>query len=290
MKQSGKENRKKSNVIFTAIISLIFLAGLGIILYPTFSNWHNERVQTKVISNYEQQVAGMKQEDYTRYFQAADAYNARLQKVGFETANAAPDMVPGYEETLDVTGTGIMGYIQIPKIKVNLAVYHGTDPSVLQVAAGHFEGTSLPVGGKGTHSVISAHTGLPGAKLFTDLDQLEKGDLFTITILNRTLTYQVDRIDVVLPDQLELLDTVEGKDYCTLLTCTPYGVNDHRLLVRGVRIANQTTDADAQTTKEDVQEAVKTPYEQMITVLKWVIFPLILSAVVLVTMLKRKKK
>lgn len=171
---------------------------------------------------------------YTAYFEAADAYNQRLAA----TPNSffTPEQVSGYDETLDVSGTGIMGYITIPRIGVELPVYHGTSDGVLQVAAGHLEGSSLPVGGAGTHAVISAHRGLPSAKLFTNLDELEAGDTFTITVLDRVLTYEVDRISIVLPTETDLLQPVEGQDYVTLMTCTPYGINTHRLLVRGHRV------------------------------------------------------
>ena len=165
---------------------------------------------------------------------AADAYNRQLNT----TPNSfyKPDLVSGYAQTLDISGTGIMGYITIPKISVELPIYHGTDEGVLQVAAGHLEGSSLPVGGAGTHAVISAHRGLPSAKLFTNLDELEVGDRFTITVLNRVLTYEVDQISIVLPTEIDQLLPTEGMDYVTLMTCTPYGINTHRLLVRGHRV------------------------------------------------------
>ena len=164
----------------------------------------------------------------------ADAFNAQI--AADPDALYFPDRFPSYESTLDVTGTGIMGYITIEKIGVELPIYHGTSDAVLQVAAGHLEGTSLPVGGASTHAVISAHRGLPSAKLFTNLDQLEVGDTFTITVLDRTLTYEVDNISIILPTETDSLKVSEGKDYITLMTCTPYGINTHRLLVRGRRI------------------------------------------------------
>ena len=170
---------------------------------------------------------------------AADAYNRQLNT----TPNSfyKPDLVSGYAQTLDISGTGIIGYITIPKISVELPIYHGTDEGVLQVAAGHLEGSSLPVGGAGTHAVISAHRGLPSAKLFTNLDELEVGDRFTITVLNRVLTYEVDQISIVLPTEIDQLLPTEGMDYVTLMTCTPYGINTHRLLVRGKRV--ETTES-----------------------------------------------
>ena len=218
----------------TIILILIFLVGLSVMLYPTVSDYINQKNQSRAVASYAEDVDKMSDVDYQAYFDAADAYNQRLN----ETPNAfyAPDQVSGYEETLDISGTGIMGYITIPKIGVELPIYHGTSDGVLQVAAGHLEGSSLPVGGVGTHAVISAHRGLPSAKLFTNLDELEVGDTFTVTVLDRVLTYEVDLISIVLPTETDLLLPVEGKDYVTLMTCTPYGINTHRLLVRGRRI------------------------------------------------------
>ena len=218
----------------TIILILIFLVGLSVMLYPTVSDYVNQRHQSRALASYDETVNEMSDADYTAYFEAADAYNQRLAA----TPNAffTPEQVSGYDETLDVSGTGIMGYITIPRIGVELPIYHGTSDGVLQIAAGHLEGTSLPVGGESTHAVISAHRGLPSAKLFTNLDQLEVGDTFTITVLDRVLTYEVDQISIVLPTETDNLKVVDGKDYVTLMTCTPYGINSHRLLVRGRRI------------------------------------------------------
>lgn len=225
-----KKNR--SNII----LILIFLVGLSVMLYPTVSDYINQKNQSRAVASYSEEVENLSDVDYQAYFDAADDYNRRLA----ETPDAfyRPEEVSGYTDTLDVSGTGIMGYITIPKIGVELPVYHGTSDGVLQVAAGHLEGSSLPVGGAGTHAVISAHRGLPSAKLFTNLDELEVGDTFTITVLDRVLTYEVDQISIVLPTETDLLQPVEGKDYVTLMTCTPYGINTHRLLVRGKRIEN----------------------------------------------------
>lgn len=220
----------------TIILILIFLVGLSVMLYPTVSDYINQKNQSRAVASYSEEVENLSDVDYQAYFDAADDYNRRLA----ETPDAfyRPEEVSGYTDTLDVSGTGIMGYITIPKIGVELPVYHGTSDGVLQVAAGHLEGSSLPVGGAGTHAVISAHRGLPSAKLFTNLDELEVGDTFTITVLDRVLTYEVDQISIVLPTETDLLQPVEGKDYVTLMTCTPYGINTHRLLVRGKRIEN----------------------------------------------------
>ena len=218
------------------ILILIFLVGLSVMLYPTVSDYVNQKNQSRAVASYSEEVENLSDVDYQAYFNAADDYNRRLA----ETPDAfyRPEEVSGYTDTLDVSGTGIMGYITISKIGVELPVYHGTSDGVLQVAAGHLEGSSLPVGGAGTHAVISAHRGLPSAKLFTNLDELEVGDTFTITVLDRVLTYEVDQISIVLPTETDLLQPVEGKDYVTLMTCTPYGINTHRLLVRGKRIEN----------------------------------------------------
>lgn len=218
------------------ILILIFLVGLSVMLYPTVSDYINQKNQSRAVASYSEEVENLSDVDYQAYFDAADDYNRRLA----ETPDAfyRPEEVSGYTDTLDVSGTGIMGYITIPKIGVELPIYHGTSDGVLQVAAGHLEGSSLPVGGAGTHAVISAHRGLPSAKLFTNLDELEVGDTFTITVLDRVLTYEVDQISIVLPTETDLLQPVEGKDYVTLMTCTPYGINTHRLLVRGKRIEN----------------------------------------------------
>ena len=220
----------------TIILILIFLVGLSVMLYPTVSDYVNQKNQSRAVASYSEEVENLSDVDYQAYFDAADDYNRRLA----ETPDAfyRPEEVSGYTDTLDVSGTGIMGYITISKIGVELPIYHGTSDGVLQIAAGHLEGTSLPVGGTSTHAVISAHRGLPSAKLFTNLDQLEVGDTFTITVLDRVLTYEVDKISIVLPTETDELKIAEGKDYVTLMTCTPYGINTHRLLVRGKRIEN----------------------------------------------------
>lgn len=218
----------------TIILIFVFFVGLSVMLYPTISDYVNQLHQTRAVANYAADVDKLSDADYTAYFEAADAFNAQI--AADPDALYFPDRFPSYESTLDVTGTGIMGYITIEKIGVELPIYHGTSDAVLQVAAGHLEGTSLPVGGASTHAVISAHRGLPSAKLFTNLDQLEVGDTFTITVLDRTFTYEVDNISIVLPTETDSLKVVDGKDYVTLMTCTPYGINTHRLLVRGRRI------------------------------------------------------
>ncbi len=233
-----KHSRRKSlsNRAITILLAVVFLVGLSLLCYPSVSNWWNSRVQSRAVAAYDEAVANLTEKDYTAYWEAAAAYNEALYQVGSAAALVRPELVEGYEEALDVTGTGIMGYVTIDKLNVELPIYHGTSSRVLSSGAGHLEGSSLPIGGENTHSVISAHRGLPSAKLFTNLDQLEVGDTFTITVLNEVLTYEVDQISIVLPTEYENLYIEEGEDYCTLMTCTPYGINTHRLLVRGTRI------------------------------------------------------
>lgn len=234
-KKNGKDH-------VTLLLVLIGLVGVGLVSYPSIANWWNSFHQSRAVSEYTQTVANMNSDEYTEILDAADAYNQRLAGTGI-LWNMSDEQKADYESQLDVSGTGVMGYINIPKIEVTLPIYHGTSEEVLQIAVGHIEQTSLPVGGESTHAVISSHRGLPSAKLFTDLDEMVVGDTFTITVLDRTVTYEVDQIRVVLPDDLSALAIEEGKDYCTLVTCTPYGVNTHRLLVRGHRVANAQGEA-----------------------------------------------
>lgn len=220
----------------TIILILILVIGLSLLLYPTVSNWWNNLHTTQAIANYDAIMANMPDEDYTHLFNAAMAYNEALRQIDFPLMYH--DEVEGYKELLDITGNGIMGYISVPKIEVQLPIYHGTSEGVLQIAVGHVEGTSLPTGGDSTHTVLSAHRGLPSARLFTDLDKMEIGDTFVLNVIDRTLTYQVDQILIVEPHDVEALYVIEGEDHCTLITCTPYGINSHRLLVRGTRVEN----------------------------------------------------
>lgn len=222
------------NTLSSIILLLVFFVGLSVLLYPTISDYWNSKTQSRAIVDYESVLQNLTPEDYSSEFAAADEYNAQMRDVDFPLMYY--DRVEGYNDILNVGGNGIIGYITIEKIKVELPIYHGTSNSVLNVAAGHLEGTSLPVGGESTHSVISAHRGLPSAKLFTNLDKLEVGDTFVITVLDRVLTYEVDQILIVLPNEVDELYVREGEDLCTLITCTPYGINTHRMLVRGHRI------------------------------------------------------
>lgn len=224
----------KKKHISTIIITLIFLAGLGFLLYPTVSNLWNRAHQSRAIATYTKQVEKLDDSQNKEMLKAARKYNKSLLKKSDHWKLSKKDKKK-YESLLDVSGTGIMGYIEIPKIDCSLPIYHGTDEGALQIAIGHLEGSSLPVGGKSTHCVLSGHRGLPSARLFTDLDQMEEGDVFVLNVLGRKLAYEVDQIKVVLPDEMSDLEIVQGKDLCTLVTCTPYGINTHRLLVRGHR-------------------------------------------------------
>ena len=221
----------------TLIMVLFFFIGLAILLYPSISNFYNQKVQSKAIIDYESILNNIKKEDYTDYFNKADEYNKKL--LSMKRPLLTYKNIKNYNKILNLNDHGMMGYLTIDKIKVELPIYHGTSADVLNKAVGHLEGTSLPVGGKGTHSVLSAHRGLPSFKLFTDLDKLEIGDTFVINILDRTITYQVDKITIVKPNQVNDLKIYKDGDYVTLLTCTPYGINTHRLLVRGKRIENE---------------------------------------------------
>ena len=225
----------KRKHISTIFIILIFLVGLGFISYPTVSNLWNQAHQSRAIATYSKQVEKLDDSENKKMLKAARKYNKSLLKKSDHWKLSKKDKKK-YESLLDVSGTGIMGYIEIPKISCSLPVYHGTDEGALQIAIGHLEGSSLPVGGKSSHCVLSGHRGLPSARLFTDLDQMEEGDTFILNILGHKLAYEVDQIKVVLPEEMSDLEIQEGKDLCTLVTCTPYGINTHRLLVRGHRV------------------------------------------------------
>lgn len=231
-----KRKKRKGPSISTIILTVMLLAGVGIILYPSVSDWWNSMHATQAIAGYVDAVDDMSAQDKEEILEAARKYNESLADgVNFVLSE---EELAAYNSLLDITGTGIMGYVQISSIGVNLPIYHGVEESVLQIAVGHIPGSSLPVGGERTHSILSGHRGLPSAKLFSDLDQMVEGDTFTINIMDQTFTYMVDQIRIVLPEETDDLAIQPGKDYCTLVTCTPYGVNSHRMLVRGKRIEN----------------------------------------------------
>ena len=228
--------KKKGNFI-NILLVLILLVGLSLLLYPSVSDYWNSLHQTRAIASYAEQVANLDNDTYDQLWEDARAYNQSLLTRS-NTYLLSDEQKAEYERLLDVSGLGVMGYIEIPSIDVSLPIYHGTEETVLQIAVGHLEWTSLPVGGMSTHSVFSGHRGLPSAKLFTNLDKLREGDTFLLRVLDEVLTYEVDQILIVEPRETAALHIVEGEDYCTLVTCTPYGVNTHRLLVRGHRIEN----------------------------------------------------
>ena len=226
--------KKKRDIITTIVFGVIFLVGLSVMLYPTFANWWNRNKASHTVSAYRETVAQMDIGEAERLLQEAYDYNDQLAQLYAPFTNF--DQLDGYEDILNISGSGVMGYISIPNINVELPIYHGTSEGVLQIASGHIQGSSLPVGGASTHSVISGHRGLPSAKLFSDLDKMVEGDTFTINVLNEVLTYEVEKILIILPDELDKLAIVPGADKVTLMTCTPYGINTHRLLIRAHRI------------------------------------------------------
>ena len=257
------------------ILCLVILIGIGLLSYPTVSDWWNSFHQTRAVASYAAAVSQMKTEDYDRLFAEADDYNRKLAGTGMKWS-MTDEEIQEYNSILDISENGIMGYIDIPRIRQTLPIYHGTDDAVLQIAIGHLAGTSLPVGGDSTHCVVSGHRGLPSARLFTDLDRLTVGDIWTMTVLNRTVTYEVDQIRIVEPEDLSELQIVQGRDYCTLLTCTPYGINSHRLLVRGHRIAN--LDGDANVTADAMQVD-----QTLVAIVVAIIILLILCVFLLIT-------
>ena len=267
----------------TFMIILIFLAGVSFLAYPTVSNLWNQAHQSRAIATYSKQVEKLDDSENKKMLKAARKYNKSLLKKSDHWKLSKKDKKK-YESLLDVSGTGIMGYIEVPKIDCSLPIYHGTDEGALQIAIGHLEGSSLPVGGKSTHCVLSGHRGLPSARLFTDLDQMEEGDIFILNILGRKLAYEVDQIRVVLPEEMSDLEIEEGKDLCTLVTCTPYGINTHRLLVRGHR--TEYVEKKVEEEQKEVQTK-KTDIRLMIAGGAGV---LILLIIIIVIVIKRRRK
>lgn len=265
----------------TILLVLILLVGLSLLLYPTFADWWNSFHQTQAIASYDEIMANMSDEDYSHLFEEALAYNRKLAAMDYPLMYH--DEIPGYYDMLNVTANGVMGYISIEKINVQLPIYHGTSESVLQVAVGHVEGSSLPTGGEGTHCVLSAHRGLPSARLFTDLDKMEVGDTFVLTVIDRTMTYQVDQILIVQPHEVSALYAVDGEDHCTLVTCTPYGVNSHRMLVRGTRIENEKQ-------QREIRVTADASIIEPVLVAPFVAAPILLALLVILMLPKSHKK
>ncbi len=244
--------KRKMNYISTIFLFLLLLVGLSLLLYPTFSDYWNSFHSSQAISTYAENVANLDEKKYDELWSAAWAYNQSLLERSSEFT-LSEEQYAEYLELLNVSGLGIMGYIEIPEISVSLPIYHGTDESVLQIAVGHLEWSSLPVGGESSHCVLSGHRALPSAKLFTDLDKLREGDIFMLRVLDEVLTYEVDKISIVEPSQVSALQVIEGEDLCTLVTCTPYGINTHRLLVRGHRIENIAESRSIRVTADAIQ-------------------------------------
>ncbi|MCM1506655.1 MAG: class C sortase [Ruminococcus flavefaciens] len=242
--------KKKSGVVSTILLTVMLLVGLSVMLYPTVSDWWNTREQRAAIASYERIITEMDNSESERMIQQAHEYNEKLNEVFAPFTNY--EQISDYEDILNISGTGVMGYISIPFIKVELPIYHGTSEEVLNIAAGHLKGSSFPVGGNNTHAVISAHRGLPSARLFTDLDKLVEGDTFTINVLGEVYTYEIEKILTVLPDEIDKLEIIPNGDYVTLMTCTPYGINTHRLLLRSHRIET-TYHYDAKVVADAVQ-------------------------------------
>ena len=272
--------KNKGNFI-TLLLVLILLAGLSLLLYPSVSNYWNSLHQTRAIATYAEEVANLDNDAYDQLWQDAASYNQSLLTRS-NTYLLSDEQKAEYARLLDVSGLGVMGYIEIPEIDVSLPIYHGTEESVLQIAVGHLEWSSLPVGGESTHCVLSGHRGLPSAKLFTNLDKLREGDTFLLRVLDEVLTYEVDQILIVEPQETAALQIVEGQDYCTLVTCTPYGINTHRLLVRGHRIDNIEEAKTVRVTADAIQ------IEPLI-VAPIVAIPMLLVLLVLLLLPKRKK-
>ncbi len=244
--------KKRNSAFINIVLVVILLVGLSLLLYPTVSNYWNSLHQSRAIAGYAQQVAQLDETSYEQIWSAAWSYNQSLlsRNTGFALSDGQKEE---YDALLDISGQGIMGYIEIPELNVSLPIYHGISETVLQVAVGHLEWSSLPVGGESSHCILSGHRGLPSARLFTDLDKLREGDTFLLRVLDEVLTYEVDQIRIVEPQETSELEIVPGEDLCTLVTCTPYGINTHRLLVRGHRIENQAQAAVIRVTADAIQ-------------------------------------
>ena len=278
-----KKNR--GNSMTTLFLVLMLFAGLSLLLYPTVSNYWNSLHQSRAIAAYVEQVAQTDNETFDQLRGQARAYNRTLVGKAYRYDMTREEREE-YESLLNVSENGIIGYIEIPDIHCELPIYHGTDADALQIGVGHIEGSSLPVGGESTHCAISGHRGLPSAKLFSDLDKLTVGDRFILRVLDDTLTYEVDQIHTVLPGEMDELEIVEGEDYCTLVTCTPYGVNTHRLLVRGYRVENST---DKEPARVATDETRTEPLGKISIPLPVLVFAILLMLLLVFLLSKRKK-
>lgn len=268
-----KKNR--GNSMTTLFLVLMLFAGLSLLLYPTVSNYWNSLHQSRAIAAYVEQVAQIDNETFDQLREQARAYNRTLVGKAYRYDMTRQEREE-YLGLLNVSGNGIIGYIEIPDIHCELPIYHGTDADALQIGVGHIEGSSLPVGGESTHCAISGHRGLPSAKLFSDLDKLTVGDRFILRVLDDTLTYEVDQVHTVLPEEMDELEIVEGEDYCTLVTCTPYGINTHRLLVRGHRVENSTDKEPARVATDETRTEPLGKISILLPVLVFAILPMLL--------------
>ena len=266
----------------TILLFLVFFIGLSLMLYPSFADWWNSFHQSRAVASYVEQVANMDDDKYDEIWSAAWDYNQSLLGRPNDFL-LSEEQQESYQALLDIGSNGIMGYVEIPRIDVLLPIYHGTDEAVLQVAIGHLEWTSLPVGGENSHCVVSGHRGLPSARLFTDLDHMEVGDTFLLRVLDEVLTYEVDQIRIVEPHETDDLLIVEGRDLCTLVTCTPYGINTHRLLIRGSRIATEEVKAVRRVTADAIQI-------EPIVVAPFVAAPMLFVLLIALLIPKPKKK
>lgn len=271
---------KKKGRLYSILLVVLLIIGVSLMLYPTLSEAWNSKHQTRAIETYQKVVSHVEPENYDHLLKEARAFNRELL-LRYDSFSISPDQKMVYEKLLTVESSGIMGYVEIPDIDCRLPFYHGVEDSVLQRAVGHMEWSSLPVGGKSTHCVLSAHRGLPSAKLFTDLDELVEGDVFFLNVLNETLAYEVDQIRIVEPEQVDDLRIQEGKDYCTLVTCTPYGVNSHRMLVRGHRVENPDNYVNVSADAIEVETFIVAPA---------IAVPILLILFIVFMFMTRKKK
>lgn len=258
---------KKNKTTFFMV--LFFFIGLMVLLYPSISSYTNNKIQSKAVNKYEELLNNIEEIDYEAYFKDAEEYNKKLVKIANPLISYKK--LGSAKNILNVSGTGMIGYISIDKIKIELPIYYGTSDEILNIASGLLEGSSFPVGGKGTHAVISAHRGLPSSKLFTDLNKIEKGDTFVIKVFDKTMTYEVDQILIVQPNETDSLAINSKEDYVTLMTCTPYGINSHRLLVRGHRIENANAKAYISTEAFKVNKLIVTSIACMPIIFIWLI-------------------
>lgn len=264
----------------TMLLILVFFAGLSLLLYPSLSDYWNSFHASQAVATYSEEVRNLNADKYDRLIREAREYNAALPG-RYKAFFLSESDRSTYNALLDVNGTGVMGYIEIPTIQISLPIYHGTEDEVLQIAVGHLDWSSLPVGGEGTHCVLSGHRGLPSAKLFTNLDKLVAGDKFVIRVLDEVMTYEVDQILIVEPNDLSALAIEKGKDLCTLVTCTPYGVNSHRLLVRGHRVENESEEIRVTSDAMEIDPLIVAPA---------VALPMLLALLFILLVSGKKKK